>query len=57
MIIAWWNKHSPIVINIIDEELIHWKTARWVEWRPARAEEIAMYEKGITIYSLKNGRK
>lgn len=57
MIIAWWNKHSPTVINIIDEELIHWKTARWVEWRPARAEEIAMYEKGITIYSLKKGRK
>ena len=57
MIIAWWDKERPHLIELADYDSIPWLSANWVEWSPASEEEIEMYNKGIKHYviGVKNG--
>lgn len=55
MIIAWWNKEQPRIINLIEEDSLPWINANWIEKRPAFEEEILLYKKGICVYRLAKG--
>ena len=57
MIIAWWNVERPWRIEIIEDDILPWINANWIEKRPATKEEIEMYKKGIVTYSLKQRNK
>lgn len=52
MIIAWWHKEHPECIDLIDEDILPWINANWIEKRPADSEEIEMYNKGIKHYKI-----
>lgn len=55
MIIAWWHKDHPQCIDLIEEDILPWSSANWIEKRPATEEEIKMYQAGIkyNIYKQK----
>ena len=53
MIIAWWSKTSPDVINLQPRDTLFWFGADWIEWQPASPEQVEMYKKGVTIYSIR----
>ena len=57
MIIAWWDKDYPRFIELIDDDILPWINANYVEKRPATKEELEMYNKGIHHYIIgdKNG--
>ena len=54
MIIAWWDKEHPESIDLIDDEILPWINANWIEKSPASSEEIDMYNRGIHHYNLNN---
>lgn len=53
MIIARWHVDHPWRIELIEEEILPWRNANWIETRPATREEIKMYERGIVTYTIK----
>ena len=57
MIIAWWHKDFPQCIEIIDEDILPWINANWIEKRPADEKEKEMYKKGIRFYKIKKNLK
>jgi len=52
MLIAWWDKEHPELIDIIEDDILPWINANWVEKRPATQEEIEMYKKGKHFYKI-----
>lgn len=52
MIIAWWCKERPELIELVDEDILPWINANWIEKRPATPEELELYNKGIHHYKL-----
>lgn len=52
MIIAWWHKEHPELIELIDDEKLPWINANWIEKRPAFKEEIDMYNQGKKHYKI-----
>lgn len=57
MIIAWWHKDHPQCIDLIEEDILPWINANWIEKRPATEEEIKMYQSGIKYNIYKNKGK
>lgn len=55
MIIAWWDKEHPHLIDLIEDSILPWINANWLEKRPATKEELEMYKKGIRTYRIKKG--
>ena len=55
MIIAYWHKKHPEVIDLTDDEILPWINANWIEKRPATEEEVKMYKNKIVAYMIKKG--
>ena len=53
MIIAWWDKDYPRFIELIDDDILPWINANYVEKRPATKEELEMYNNGIRHYQIR----
>lgn len=56
MIIAWWDKEHPYLIDLTEDSILPWINANWLEKRPATEEEIEMYNNGIKFYRIKEGK-
>ena len=57
MIIAWWHKDNPRGIELIEDSILPWINANWVEKRPATQEELEMYNAGIHHYIIRKETK
>ena len=63
MIIAWWHKDIPQVIDLIEEDILPRINANWIEKRQATKEEIKIpaskapvFKAGKALKDLVNGK-